>query len=134
MSCRHEHGDPACSSTTATEAQEYLRRKYGTILPPNPDPHQYTIEDVRRVGPHVVMRVNYPSCKKCSYEGNKVLVFLNVLDLQIMRWRTLDPHFRDPLSKTAPTEAPSPAARFPASEEGWMDAIAYAKSKCPGVA
>jgi hypothetical protein len=60
----------------------------------------------------------------------KVLVYLGVSALDAMRWRTIDPHFRD--SKKASrdaTEAPGPSARFPASEEGWADALAYAQVK-----
>lgn len=29
----------------------------------------------------------------------------------------------------APSESPGPDARFPASAEGWQDALAYARSK-----
>ena len=46
-----------------------------------------------------------------------------------MRWRKIDPHFTDPKTTRPPTEAPGPSARFPASEEGWADALAYAHSK-----
>jgi len=88
------------------------------------------ILDMYRGGPHVVLKVQYPNCKKCSYEGVKILVYLNVTEAQIIRWRTIDPHFRDPsLDKQSITEAPSPAARFPASPDGWADAMAYVASK-----
>ena len=32
------------------------------------------ILDMYRGGPHVVLKVQYPNCKKCSYEGVKILV------------------------------------------------------------
>lgn len=92
-----------------------------------PDKKNYSIVDVERVGPHVVLKVFYPNCSACSYEGNKVMVFLNILEKDILKWREIDPHFRGP-TKIA-TEAPSPAARFPANAEGWSDAIAYAHGK-----
>jgi len=94
-----------------------------------PNPYQYEVEEVEQVGPHLVLRVKYPSCAACAFEGSKVMVFLNVPALAPIRWRRIDPHFRS----TAPTrnEAPSPAARFPATTEGWCDAVTYARSKCP---
>jgi hypothetical protein len=106
-----------------------------------PDKQKYEIEEVQQVGPHLVMKVKYPNCSSCAYEGNKVMVFLNCSPLDAMRWREIDPHFRAPVkSPGAPTshsiteakkKAPSPAARFPASAEGWTDAITYANGKLP---
>jgi hypothetical protein len=75
------------------------------------------------------MKVLYPNCSKCAYEGNKVMVFLNVNEVDVLRWRKIDPHFRDPKTSRSSKEAPPPAARFPASKEGWADALAYANSK-----
>lgn len=92
-----------------------------------PDPDEYTIVDVLRVGSHLVMKVKYPSCVKCAFEGSKVMVFLRVAEVDALRWRRIDPHFRD--SKSRLNEAPSPAARFPATPEGWTDAINYARTK-----
>jgi hypothetical protein len=124
--CRHSAGDPNCSSNTRTE---YVDR----IIPdPNkPDSEKYKIARAQRVGSHLVLIVNYPNCSKCSYEGNKVMVFLNVNEVNALMWRKIDPHFRELGKYIDMSEAPSPAARFPASKEGWDDAIAYAKSK-PG--
>jgi hypothetical protein len=114
MTCRHSYGDPNCSSYKAP--------------PPTPDASKFEVLDYQQKGSHVVLKVKYPNCDKCSYEGTKVLVFLNVSALDVMKWRTIDPHFRSskPYSQT---EAPSPVARFPASEEGWEDALQYAESK-----
>ena len=55
------------------------------------------------------------------------MVFLDVTELQALKWKKIDPHFRGP--KPLATEAPSPAARFPGSAAGWSDAINYARSK-----
>ena len=57
------------------------------------------------------------------------MVFLNVTEVQVLKWRRIDPHFRDPAATRKPSEAPPPAARFPATPEGWTDAVAYARSK-----
>ncbi len=94
-----------------------------------PDADKYELIEVERVGPHLVMKVRYPNCKKCSYEGNKVMVFLNVTESNALRWRRIDPHFRDPALKREPWEAPPPASRYPASAEGWSDALAFARGK-----
>jgi len=126
MTCRHSANDPSCSS------HKDYRDPYESYssVPKTPDAKNYTIVDAVAVGRHLVIKVSYPNCKTCSYEGVKVLVYLGVSSLNAMRWRTIDPHFRDPkkASRDA-TEAPGPSARFPASEEGWADALAYAQVK-----
>jgi hypothetical protein len=55
------------------------------------------------------------------------MVFLNVTEEDAMMWRKIDPHFRGAKSKEG--EAPSPAARFPGTAEGWSDALDYAARK-----
>lgn len=121
MVCRHAPGDPNCSSS------QYYRGNDST--PATPDSSNYTIEEAERVGSHLVLRVKYPNCKNCAYEGNKIMVFLNVSEIQVLKWRKIDPHFRDPKLKVLSTDAPSPSARFPGSSEGWMDALMYAQGK-----
>jgi hypothetical protein len=141
MTCRHAPGDPACSSTQdgwraaeiERENREYREKQrmkeQEELYARTPDVEKYEIEDFTRVGPHVVLKVRYPNCSKCAYEGNKVMVFLNVTEAEMLRWRRIDPHFRDPKSQRVKTSAPPPAARFPASTEGWADALAYAQGK-----
>lgn len=116
MTCRHAPGDPNCSSN-----------RPASDPPATPDAENYTIEDVARVGNHLVLKVRYPNCAHCAYEGHKVMVYLNVSEAAALRWRRIDPHFRTPHQD--PTQAPSPAARFPGSKEGWKDALAFAHSK-----
>ncbi len=93
----------------------------------SPDPTRYEIVEVAPVGAHLVLKVRFPSCAKCAYEGTKVLVYLNTSAVDALKWRKLDPHFRD--AKATTGEAPSPAARFPASPAGWADATVYARGK-----
>jgi hypothetical protein len=148
MVCRHAPGDPACSSHPANiAAREAEARRYSEdrlkkqiadltkeLAQGQIDAEKAEVVDMHRVGPHVVLKVQYPTCKKCSYEGLKVMVYLNVTEAQVIRWRVFDPHFQDPATaKQSPREAPSPAARFPASKEGWDDALAYARSKADGI-
>lgn len=148
MTCRHAPGDPNCSShpdrrreAEAAYAQQreedkkkkLERQKIIDSLPPTPDSENYEVEDYARVGPHIVLKVAYPNCAKCAYEGKKIMVFLNVSEKEVITWKKIDPHFRgEPSKPVAKRESPSPAARFPASNDGWMDAVAYAKSKVPG--
>lgn len=94
----------------------------------SPDPDRYEIVLAEVVGEHLVMRIRYPSCAKCAYEGEKVMVFLHTSALDALRWKRIDPHFRGP-GPVGQTEAPSPDARFPASEAGWTDAVTYARGK-----
>lgn len=136
MSCRHRPGDPSCTSGNSPadlykKGVELVTRwgpKVG-MAPPTPDSEQYRVLDALEVGSALVMKVQYPSCEKCSYEGTKVLVFLNTSSIDALKWTRLDPHFGDPSETRGPHESPSPAARFPASKEGWEDALTYAKRK-----
>lgn len=142
MTCRHDKDDVTCSSHPRN--QEYIERttpkesRETVTLPTTPDAMNYTVERVQVVTPHVkrttgdakqhlVLMVRYPNCARCAYEGNKVMVFLDTAPTDALFWQKIDPHFRKQV-KTL-TEAPSPAARFPASEDGWKDALAYAATK-----
>lgn len=137
MTCRHEKNDPSCSShRNYREPEPYVAPKpfYPTAPPAplTPDPKNYAVERVQRVGKHLVMRVKYPNCAACAFEGSKVMVFLNVVESEALLWRQIDPHFRDVGTRQrheAPHEAPSPAARFPATTMGWADALDYAGRK-----
>jgi hypothetical protein len=98
----------------------------------SPNPKNYEILDALPVGECLVLRVKYPSCTLCEYEGVKVMVFLKVSPLDALKWREIDPHFRPAPKIQEPTKAPSPAARFPGTMQGWIDAQQYAKSKLVG--
>lgn len=127
MVCKHKPGDPECSSHPDhpdNPSNRYVRQQAAST----PDAEKYEILEVRRIGSHLVLKVSYPNCRKCSYEGVKVLVYKNVSETDVLRWKVIDPHFRDPQSSRTPREAPGPSARFPASKEGWNDALAYARS------
>lgn len=119
---------------TKQEAESQLRAanaRAAEFAARSPDPGGFSVEEVEQVGAHLVMKVLYPNCAKCAYEGNKVMVFLDTTIAQAIRWRRIDPHFRAPNAPAqhARPEAPSPAARFPASANGWCDALTYARGK-----
>ena len=141
--CRHSKGDPNCSSSAAYHARyeaqvasakekdleaqlDRLRKDLDAMSPKN---DQYEFVDVARVGPHLVGKVKYLSCPKCSFEGVKIMVWLDVTEAMVLRWRIIDPHFRDKTKAGPISHAPGPDARFPATDAGWADALAYAKSK-----
>ncbi len=145
MTCRHAKGDPNCSSHP-DHPDNPNNRRHETQAPSvyspaafpmstsnSPQSEEFQPQRIEIVGPHLVMEVLYPSCARCAYEGKKVMVFLNVTTLQAILWRKMDPHFADPkkAARRGPNEAPPPAARFPASKEGWQDAIEYARFKDP---
>ena len=134
MICRHSADDPNCSShpnyqnsQTYADEQAYYARLKKEQEPVTPDSENYEIIDVERVGSHIALKVKYPNCAKCAYEGTKILVYLNVSEVDILKWKKIDPHFSN--KKRSAREAPSPACRFPASDEGWEDAIVYMKRK-----
>jgi hypothetical protein len=125
MTCRHSADDTSCSSHPNYRA--FYSEKEEKVAD-TPDASNYSIEDVQRIGQHLVLKVKYPNCKKCSYEGLKVMVFLDVTEVQVLHWRKIDPHFRD-TNTNAKGEAPSPAAIFPGNAIGWADALTYARGK-----
>lgn len=126
MTCRHAPGDPNCSShpDNPNNPANIRRRKAET-----PDKCKFEIVDIHRIKDDVVLSVRYPNCALCSYEGTKIMVFLGVKEADIVKWREIDPHFRDPDKRRLPTEAPPPVARFPANDQGWKDAINYLKTR-----
>lgn len=133
MTCRHDDGDLMCSTKNPAKMREEALRmweKWGgaEALPGTPDAERFHVVRAEPVGGNLVVEVEYPNCAKCAYEGHKVMVFLGVTLQEAIRWRVIDPHFRPPSARGF-KEAPSPAARFPATTEGWVDALAFAKSK-----
>jgi hypothetical protein len=132
MVCRHQKGDPNCSSSPgyaygySEGSQEVSRLKeelnsYKAMT--GNDYGQYVIRQKHYDKGYLILRVEYPSCSKCAFEGNKVMVFKPQDPLDALGWRKIDPHFRDKVSGS--NEAPAPLARFPASNEGWKHALAF---------
>jgi hypothetical protein len=140
MTCQHQPGDPACGSYARERAAQERHNAQvrenalrDALAQMTQDASRFEIVDAVSVGAHLVLKVKYPNCDKCAYEGHKVMVFLNTTAFDALKWRTIDPHFRAPDVKRLPSEAPSPAARFPASSAGWTDACAWAERKAAKV-
>lgn len=70
----------------------------------------------------LMVTVKYNSCPNCSFEGVKILLYRGAIITDLLRWRNIDPHFRNVLPKT-PAEAPGPVARFAANESGLAKSI-----------
>lgn len=133
MICRHSPDDPSCSSHK-DYIDPYKSKDYADpyVKSVTPDPDAFEVTDVEQIGPHLVLKVRYPNyvtCTKQTYEGNKVMVFLNTTTIDALKWRKIDPHFREKSKNKPANAAPGPDARFPASEAGWQDAVDYVKLK-----
>ncbi len=115
MTCRHGDFDPACSSYASN--LERLKQNYEAQFSGEKDASKFTIESYEESSPYLILKVTYPSCKNCSFEGTKLMVFKDVTLLQVMQWKKIDPHFRENFVGSK-EDAPSPVARFPATDEG----------------
>lgn len=111
--------------------EKKIKELEAELVGQNPDNTRFEIEEIQEVGQHLVAKIKYPNCAKCSYEGVKIMVFLNASLKDAIKWRVIDPHFKQPpgLEIWPKSKAPSPAARFPGSGAGWDDAMNYAKGK-----
>ena len=143
MTCRHREGDTSCTSGKSPEGlyekgqriikegNELMEKwgpKIGKALPPKPDNSKFQVLDTFSAEPLLVLKVEYPSCKECSYEGTKIMVFEGVSLNDAIKWTKIDPHFREDLKEFFDQlQAPSPIARFPASEQGWVSAQKFAQ-------
>ena len=138
MSCKHReltlHISPekGCSSYDTPDKALAAVEKFGAKvretygIDDTPDSKKFDVLDAAEVGRYLVMKVQYPNCSACEYEGIKVMVFEDRKVLDVVRWREIDPHFRKADPKAAQTKAPSPIARFPGTSEGWREALSWA--------
>lgn len=98
------------------------------------DTSSYTIQDVAETNDYLVLKILYthPDGKAqpgCTFSGVKILVFEGVSAIDALKWRTIDPHFREKASGS--NAAPSPIARFPGNDKGWEHAIAFVNLLSP---
>lgn len=119
-----------CHHRPATPREIKLSERVAELPDRTPNPDVYDVLLAEQVGENLVMIVQYTSCTKCSYDAKKVMVFQDVTLKDAIRWKRIDPHFSD--SERPDTHAPSPCARFPASEAGLRCAMAFAASLSKG--
>lgn len=153
MICRHGPNDRDCSkngggyaaemsSTYEREAKDakaeaarlknslaQFQKMTGYTDPPaTPDAFNFEIVRFEEVCGALVVQIKYPNCNKCSYEGLKTLVYESTSVGDALLWREIDPHFQDTKKTRTRKQAPGPSARFPGSDLGWDDALAYAQT------
>ncbi len=71
------------------------------------------------IGKFLILKIKYPNCSSCAFEGIKTIVYQNVKSSDALKWNEIDPHFSDPKFKRTYNQAPTPFARLPGSNEGW---------------
>lgn len=91
----------------------------GNVDSPNPDPKNYRIMNFQRIGRFLIIEVNYPDCR--NYEGNKILLYKDVLIDDLRNQGSIDPHFSDNKNMY------SPIARFVPTNEGRELAVRLAQ-------
>lgn len=123
------------------ENLELLETQLKELLSRTPNPENYEILKTEEVSTSItdvpssksmqlVMMVQYSSCDQCSFDSKKVMVFSDTSIKDVIHWRRIDPHFSEKKSDDKKI-APPPLARFPADEQGWRDAVKYAKTVSP---
>jgi hypothetical protein len=127
MTCRHAPGDPA-HGQAAREAAAYdmvQMHKKLEDLERRSNNTKFEIVDLYECPAGLILKVRYPDCSACFYEGTKILVYVGKSVRDAIKWRKIDPHFADPAKVRPANEAPPPSARFPASSDGWNGAVEY---------
>lgn len=93
----------------------------GMSAPGNPNPYRFRVERTLLVGGHhTVAEVTYPDAS--SYEGRKILLYLNTWPEVVRDAKSLDPHFSKPDGVHL-----VPFARFEPTEAGWNAAVKMAE-------
>lgn len=101
----------------------------GELAALTPDPTKWEFVDFLESGSYFIAKVKFQTCEHAGYGGHKVLVF-KATTKQAILWRRMDPHFKEVIKQgLSKTEAPVPIARFPATEEGWNDALTFVRVK-----
>jgi hypothetical protein len=90
-----------------------------SIVPPNPNPKNFIILSSVSINGNLAVMVIYPDCT--TYEGKKVLVYENCGLGQLLKQKSVDPHFSEN------EEFISPFARFEPTKKGWKAALNLAE-------
>lgn len=98
-----------------------LKAQMEKLKQETPDPLNWQLMDVKEVGRFTALKVQY-SIK--LHNGLKILVYRASFK-DLMKQKHLDPHFGDEAS-VSKLNYHYPIARFEPTENGWVDACAYA--------
>lgn len=58
---------------------------------PNPNPYRFSIEEIWPGEKYVLLKVNYPDAT--TFEGNKLLLMEGISVKDILKLKSIDPHF-----------------------------------------
>lgn len=83
----------------------------------NPDPNNYKILSHWSCGKFLVIKIKYPDCN--NYEGKKILVYKNTTLEDLIKQKSIDPHFSNN------KKYKSPIARFEPTDEGLRMALDF---------
>lgn len=86
---------------------------------PNPDPLNWILNRSEEVGSFLIVDITYPDC--VNYEGRKLMLYKWATVDDLIRQKTIDPHF------SSNKKFHSPIARFEPTEFGWKMARTLAK-------
>jgi len=84
---------------------------------PNPNPNNYNVVRYLEINNYLLIQIKYLDCT--NYEGNKILLYKDCKFLDLMKQKSIDPHF------TNNKKYFSPVARFRPTDEDWDNAIKY---------
>jgi len=128
----HEQRYMDSMNYTQKQREEYNQKKIDKLKAElsalTPDSTKWEFEEFIESFGYIIAKVKFEACEHAGYGGMKVLVF-KATTLEAVKWRIMDPHFREKPEGTAKNEAPVPVARFPASAAGWEDARLFVKAK-----
>lgn len=114
------HDSGAEVKRTMEQQVNKIRAELEAARQANPDPAKWELIEDFSAGDYIVLRLRYPNCT--NYEGVKLLVYKATLS-QLVKQKTLDPHFSNQESYL------SPIARFEPTDSGWVDATEFARLK-----
>lgn len=77
----------------------------------DPNPAVFHILRFYEFNGHIAVEINYPNCN--TYEGNKIIVFLDTTIEQLRKLKEIDPHFTE-------EDKIKPFARFEPTFWGWF--------------
>jgi hypothetical protein len=87
---------------------------------PNPDPTNYKIIKYLENRGFLIVEIQYPDCT--NYEGRKILLYKHCTMKDLLKQKSIDPHFSEN------TDYYSPIARFEPTAEGWATARALTQT------
>ncbi len=89
------------------------------VKAPAPNPLNFKVKNTIQVNCHLVAWIHYPDCN--NFEGDKVLLYLNLSEKELYAQKSLDPHFNKD------RKVVSPFARFEPTFQGMEAGVILAR-------